>query len=58
MKLLLKQRTDAVYHDFHWLLVAGNLLKAKFHSRYVKERVSKILEKSESDILPRTPQPC
>jgi len=32
------------------------ILTAKFHSLYVKE--SEILKRSESDILPPTPQPC
>ena len=27
----------AVYHDFHWVLVATKLLAAKLHSLYVKE---------------------
>jgi len=31
LKLLLKQRILAVYHDFHWLLVATKLLTAKLH---------------------------
>jgi len=33
LKLLLKQRLLAVYHDLHWLLVATKLLEAKLHSR-------------------------
>ena len=32
-------------------------LTAKFHSLCVKESESEILERSESDILPPTPQP-
>ena len=36
MKLLLKQRIQAVYHDFHWLLLATKLFTAKLHSLYVK----------------------
>jgi len=60
LKLLLKQRFLAVYHDFHQLI-----LTAKFQSLYVKESGSEILEKSEleilekleSNILPPTPQP-
>ena len=56
LKLLLKRKILAVYHDFHWLLVATKLLTAKLHTLYVKE--SESLEKSEleSDILPPTPQ--
>jgi len=34
------------------------ILTAKFHSPYVKESESEILERSESDILHPTPQPC
>ena len=34
------------------------ILTAKFHSLCVKESESKILERSESDILPPAPQPC
>jgi len=58
LKLLLKQEILAVYHIFHWLLIATKLLTAKFHWCYVKKWVSKseILE-SESDILPPTAQP-
>ena len=37
LNFLLKQRILAVYHDFHWLLVATKLLTAKLHSRYVKD---------------------
>jgi len=37
LKLLLKQRILAVYHDFYWLLVATKLLSAKLHSVYVME---------------------
>jgi len=48
MKLLLKQRILAVYHDFHYVLVATKFLTVKFHSGYVKE--SEIVERSESDI--------
>ena len=33
------------------------ILTAKFHSLEVKESESEILERSESDILPPTPQP-
>ena len=60
LKLLLKQRILAVYHDFHWLLVATKMLTAKFHSLYVKSRSRKFwkLSELESDILPPTPQPC
>ena len=47
-------RILAVYHDFHWLLVAKKLLTAKLHSRHVKVGN---LERSESDILPPTTQP-
>jgi len=59
LKLLLKQRTLAVHHYFHWLLVATKLLTAKFHSRYVKDSESEVVERSEleSDIWRRTPQP-
>ena len=39
-KLLLKQWILALYHNFHWLLVATRLLTAKLHSRYVKESQS------------------
>jgi len=56
-KLLLKQRILAVCHDFHWVLVASKLLTVKLHSFYVKQSESEILERSESDILPPTPQP-
>jgi len=57
LKLWLKQRFLAVYHDFHWSS------QPIFHSLYVKE--SEILGRSEwdilewleSDILPPTPQP-
>ena len=44
-------------YDFHWLLVAKNLLTTKLHSRYDKEpeSVSECLERS--DILPSTTQP-
>jgi len=31
LKFLLKLRILAVYHDFHWLLVATKLLTAKLH---------------------------
>ena len=47
MKLLLKQRVLAVYHDFHWVLVAIKFLAAKLHSLYLKESDSEILERSE-----------
>jgi len=47
MKLLLKQRILAVYHDFHWVLAATKFLAAKLHSLYVKESESEILERSE-----------
>jgi len=59
MKLLLQQIIFAVYHDFHWVLVATKLLTAKLHSLYVKELELEILERSEleSDILPPTPEP-
>jgi len=58
LKLLLKEMILAVYHDFHWLLVATKLLTAKLHSCYVKESVSEISKRSEleSDILPLPPQ--
>jgi len=45
LKVLLKHRILAVYHDFHWLLLAAKLLTAKLHSRYV--RGSEIPERSE-----------
>ena len=45
LKLLLKQR-------FHSPFIST----AKFHSFYVKESGSKILERSKLDILPPTPQ--
>jgi len=65
LKLLLTQRILAVYHDFHWVLVATKFLTVKCHSLYVKESgilensELEILERSEleSDILPPTPQP-
>jgi len=38
LKLLLKQKIDAVHHDFHWLLIATKLLTAKLHSCYVMLR--------------------
>ena len=57
MKLLLKQRILAVFHDFHRVLVATKFLVAKLHSLYVKESGLEILEKLESNILPPTPQP-
>jgi len=54
MKLLLKQRILAVYHDFHWVLVAIIFLTAKLYSLYVKEsesgRESEILEKSKAGV--------
>jgi len=34
LKLLLKQRILAVYHSFHWLLVAAKFLAAKHHLRH------------------------
>jgi len=37
LKLLLKQRILAVYHDFHQVLVATKFLTAKLHSLYVVE---------------------
>ena len=40
LKFLLKLRILAVYHDFHWLLVATKLLTAKLHSCYAKESKS------------------
>ena len=46
------------YHDSHWLLVATKVLTDKLHSLHVKEPESKILEKSESDILPPTLHPA
>ena len=51
LKLFLKQGFLAVHHDFPWVLTA------KFHSRNVKESESEILERTESDISPPTPQP-
>ena len=52
MKLLLKHRILAVYHDFLQVLVATNLLTAKLHSLYAKE--SEVLESLlESEILER-----
>jgi len=42
IKLLLKQIIIAVYHDFHWLLVATKFLAAKLYSLYVKESESGI----------------
>ena len=56
MKLLLIQIILAVYHDFHRVLDATKLLTAELHSLYVKESESEILNRSESDILPPTPQ--
>jgi len=47
MKLLLKQRILAVYHDFHGVLVATKFLATKLHSLYVKKSESEILERSE-----------
>jgi len=54
LKLLLKQRFLAVYYDFH-----------RFNSPFVRvgnfgkvEVGSRKFGKSESDILPPTPQPC
>ena len=47
LKLSLKQIIIAVYHDFHWLLVATKLLAVRLHSRYVTESVSDILERLE-----------
>jgi len=63
MKLLLKQIIVAMYHDFHWVLVATKFLTAKLHSFMLRscsqESQSKTLErlKLESDILPPTLQP-
>ena len=54
MKLLLKQISLAVYHDFHGVLVVAKFLTAKLHSPFVKQ--SEILERS--DISPPTRQPC
>jgi len=48
LKLLLKHNS-AVYHDFHWLLVATKLFTAKHHSCHVRELESEILERSELD---------
>jgi len=45
MKLLLKQRIFAVYHNFHVVLVATKFLIAKLHLLYVKESELKILER-------------
>jgi len=53
MKLLLKQRTDVVYHDFHWLLIATKLLEVTLHFVYVKK--SEIWKGQSWDILPSTP---
>ena len=39
LKRLLIQIIIAVFHDFHWLLVATKLLTAKLYSLYVKESV-------------------
>ena len=47
MKLLLKQRILAMYHDFHGVLVATKFLATKLHSLYVKKSESEILERSE-----------
>jgi len=44
LKLRLKQRILAVYHDFHSLLAATKLLISKLHPRYVEESI--ILERS------------
>ena len=59
MKILLQQIIRAVYHVFHWVLVATKLLTAKLYSLDVKELELEISERSEleSDILPPTPQP-
>jgi len=47
-----------LYHDFHWLLVATEVLTDKLHSLYVKESKSTILERSESNILLPTLHPA
>jgi len=36
LKLLLKQKLLAVYHDFYCLLIVTKLSTAKLHSRYVQ----------------------
>ena len=71
LKFLWKLRILAVYHDFHWLLVATTLLTVQLHSCYVKESESENFKKvgvgdfgkarvrnlERSDILPPTLQP-
>ena len=59
IKLFLKPSILALYHDFHWVLVAVKFLGAKLHSLYIKESESEILERSvlESDISPRLRNP-
>ena len=44
---LLWNRILAVYHGFHWVLVATKLLAAKLHSLYVKKWESEISERLE-----------
>jgi len=60
-EIFMKLRILAVYHDFHWLLLATKFLTAELHSSYAKKSESEILERSESefesDILSPTPQP-
>jgi len=59
LKLLLKRKILAVYHDFHRLLLSAKLLTAILNSRYVKETVSEMWERSElvADIFLPTSQP-
>ena len=51
-----RNRILAVYHDFHWLLVATKMWTAKLDSHYVKE--SETLGTSDSAIIPLTRQTC
>jgi len=70
LKLVLKQRILAVYHNFHWVQVPRKLLTANFIHLMLRNQSResqifwkgrswelKILERSESDILPPTLQP-
>jgi len=44
LKILMKQRTVAVHHDFHSLVFATELLKLNFIHVMLKSRCRKILE--------------
>ena len=52
VKILLKQRILAVYHDFHWVLVATKFLTAKLHSLYASA-LQPFCHRGTPDILSR-----